>query len=184
MGEFIRATGLTASLDEMRADSREIIRMIGWGDRNQIGLTHRPGAKEPWIDAVGSLYDRERKVFTGSESDFTIRNPLPPTMESSLNDLAAREGIKFGRIRIMRLLPKTGLSVHKDNETRYHYVLSTNNKSYICKTDTDSTGLEPRATCYHLPMDGTWYHIDTREVHWVYNGGDTERIHLVVCALE
>lgn len=184
MVEFIRATGIKAPLDSMQESAQEIVRTIGWGDRNQIGLTHRPGSAEPWLDAIGSLYDRERKVLIGSEYDFTIRNPLPPLMNTALNDLAVQENVKFGRIRIMRLLPRTGLSVHKDNETRYHYVLSTNNKSYMCKTNTDATEMEPRAVCYHVPLDGQWYHVNTREMHWVYNGGNTERVHLVVCALD
>ena len=40
-----------------------------------------------------------------------------------------------------------------------------------------------KANCYHLPMDGQWYKVDTTKTHWVYNGGDSPRIHLVVCAI-
>lgn len=178
--DFIRPTKFFSDLSLMKQCTNHLIQQIGWGLKDQIGLTHRPDSNNPWFDAAGSLYDRENKVFFAEEKDFSKFNPIPEFLLNSINALSENENIKFGRIRIMRLVPRRGLSVHYDSETRYHYVIDTNPKSYICVNDNQSSGLEPRAQCYHIPMDGQWYHIDTRKTHWVYNGGDTDRIHLVI----
>jgi hypothetical protein len=64
-------------------------------------------------------------------------------------------------------------------------VIRTNPKAYIAHNVVDNNPersvLPTTSVCYHLPADGIWYKVDTREVHWVYNGGEEERIHLVVC---
>jgi hypothetical protein len=79
-------------------------------------------------------------------------------------------------------LGNSRLSVHKDKEIRYHLVLKTNNNSYICQhINASQNSLNPIAVCYHIPKDGNWYKVDTKRNHWVYNGGNEERIHLVVC---
>lgn len=178
--DFIRPTGFFSDLTLMKQTTNYVIQQVGWGSKDQIGLTCRAGSKDPWFDAAGSLYNRETKVFLAEEKDFTEQNPIPELLSNSFKDLSAHENIKFGRIRIMRLIPRRGLSVHYDSETRYHYVIDTNPKSYLCTNNNQATGLEPCAQCYHLPMDGQWYHIDTRKTHWVYNGGDTDRIHIVI----
>lgn len=177
---FIRPTDFFSDLSLMKQCTDQIIKQVGWGFKDQIGLTHRPRSNDSWFDAAGSLYNRETKKFIAEEKDFTEFNAIPEFLLNSFNELSAHENIKFGRIRIMRLVPRRGLSIHYDSETRYHYVIDTNPKSYMCLNNNQATGLEPRAQCYHIPMDGQWYHVDTRKTHWVYNGGDTDRIHLVI----
>lgn len=178
--DFIRQTKIFSDLSCMKQSINHIIQQVGWGLKDQIGLTYRPGSNDSWFDAAGSLYDRGTKAFIAQEKDFTEYNPIPEFLRNSINLLSINENIKFGRIRIMRLVPRRGLSVHYDSETRYHYVIDTNPKSYLCLNNNQASGLEPRAQCYHIPMDGQWYHIDTRQTHWVYNGGDTDRIHIVI----
>lgn len=181
--DFISATGNYVDLKLMQVAANTIIQQVGWGSKDQIGLTYRPGSENPWFDAAGSLYDRESKRMLAQEKDFSQYNPIPTFLKEALSELERNQKIKFGRIRLMKLTPRRGLSVHYDAETRYHYVLDTNPKAFICVQNNNSSGLECRAQCYHLPSDGQWYHVDTRQTHWVYNGGDRDRIHLVLSTL-
>jgi len=180
---YITKTSLQCDYQTILANVEAIINTVGWKDKNQIGLNFRPGASNTWFDGIGSLYDKVTGNNIAKESDFTEFNPLPIYLKTSLENLREAFKIKFGRIRLMRLLPHRGLSVHHDTQTRYHYVINTNPKSYFCFNTQTTDKLEVRAQCYHIPADGHWYWVDTTKVHWVYNGGETERIHIVVCAL-
>lgn len=176
---FIEKLNFNVDLDQMRKDLTRVLNLTDWTS-NQIGLSHRtPPQSDTWKDCVGSLYDRENNVELVSESEFTEINTLTPEYTKHiLEQLSDKEHIKLGRVRFMRLLPKTGLSVHKDNSIRYHLVLETNQYAYVAQ------GLEQlslRAVCHHIPADGHFYKVDTTKEHFVYNGGKTERIHLVIC---
>jgi hypothetical protein len=95
-----------------------------------------------------------------------------------LAQLSEHVNCRFGRIRYMRLMPKTGLSIHTDKEQRYHLVLDTHKGALFGHY----TGEDPEiAKCYHIPADGYFYKVDTRMPHFVYNGGWEPRIHLVIC---
>jgi hypothetical protein len=155
-----------------------------WHMRNQVGLTSRPDSIDPWQDCIGSKYDYKNDVYLFNENDFTRWNiDQSWYVRQQLELLRDTLGIELGRIRFMRLLPRTGLSVHRDYELRYHLVLKTNPAvvfAHHVTTDSDIE-LPSVAQCYHIPQDNHWYELDAREPHWVYNGGEQERIHLVVC---
>jgi hypothetical protein len=189
---FIKRLELTSDASRILGDLRCLISNeeggATWAKMNQIGLNSRANSENKWEDATGSLYDRVAQQWRGTERDFNVWN-LDESwyVRQQIEILQKTLNVELGRIRIMRLLPKTGLSVHKDQEMRYHLVLQTNPKAYISHA-TDDLNLErsvlpTAAACYHMPCDNTWYEIDTREVHWVYNGGEQERIHLVVCGV-
>jgi hypothetical protein len=187
---FIQKLEYTANLDQMKADLDLLLSKTPWpaedfvlkSSGNQIGLTHRPNAKNIILDASGSLYDKEKKRFVAKESDFTEVNPdVGQYTKKILSNLAGCENTKFGRIRYMRLMPKTGLSIHADLEMRYHYALETN--SYALFGDA-SPSEELAAKCYHIPADGHFYKVDTTREHFVFNGGWEPRIHLVICEAE
>jgi hypothetical protein len=165
----------------------ELLHIAPWGDKNQIGLNCRNGATNRWYDAVGGLSNANSPAYGGKETDFTIWNiDIQSYIRGQLEQLKEHLGVEFGRIRIMRLMPHHGLSIHRDHEVRYHLVLKTNNKAlfgevsqeYAGSSDVPVYGLN-----YHIPMDGNWYEVDTTKYHWVYNGGEQERIHLVVCGV-
>lgn len=183
-GKFITKLEFCSDLQHMQESLTSVLGQTSWGDKNQIGLKYRPGAEDVWHDAAGSLYDRERKIMLGRESDFTQWNTVSEYLRTQISTLSEQYNFVSGRVRFMRLLPKTGLSVHADAEFRYHFVLKTNPYSYISgpynMTHTNSD-LPSKFATYHLPCDGCWYKVDTRQQHWVYNGGQEERIHLVVC---
>jgi hypothetical protein len=184
---FIEKINLSINLDQMIEDLLQTECQVGWPNyfeangrayhANQIGLTYRVEAEFPWNDASGSLYDKEQKHFIGKESDFTEWNSVGLYTKYAIESLSKETGMKFGRIRYMRLMPKTGLSVHPDFEPRYHFALKTNPYSYFM--DCTPNG-ELQAKAYHLPADGYFYKVDTLRNHTVFNGGWEPRIHLVL----
>lgn len=175
----MRATGIHVDINQMVTDCQTVINSVGWGGKSQIGFKHRPHSTDPWFDSAGTLWDFENKKYHSQESDFSEWNAVPNSLKFAIGNLAELEKVKFGRIRLMRMVPKTGLTVHRDSHTRYHFVITTNPKSYFCYNIDAAQGSECRALCYHMPCDGQWYHCDTTRTHWVYNGGDSDRIHLV-----
>lgn len=184
---FITKTNFTADYQLMYKDFTDLINRVGWPEDqtldgkfysgNQLGIKHRPEAKYPLLDAIGSLYDKATQEFTGYEYEFTeYVDELPEYTKNIIKQLEEHEGVKFGRIRYMRLLSKKGLSVHTDLEKRYHYVFDTNPNAFFG----EKTEGELAAKCYHIPNDGSFYLVDVMRPHFVYNGGWEPRIHLVL----
>jgi hypothetical protein len=181
---FIKKLPLVSDAQSMTDSLDEILNITDWGDKNQIGLNYRVGSTDTWHDAAGSLYDRVTGNFISDEYAFDQWNSLPQYLADQLKNLVAAEGIKVGRVRFMRLMPKTGLSVHQDREFRYHFVIKTNPHAYIAHEiikKIDLSDVPMTGVTYHLPCDSSWYKVDTTQTHYVYNGGSEERIHLVVC---
>lgn len=185
---FISKLSITSDLKQVRQDLDQILSITDWGERNQIGLNHRPDAQNTWHDGAGSLWRDYDHQSRPREHDFSVWNQhLPEYLKSQLLSLKQELGCEFGRVRFMRLLPKTGLSVHADAEKRLHLVIQTNPHAFVGQiqngrridSDVPATG-----STYHLPCDGYWYEVDTRKSHYVYNGGFKDRIHLVVCRLD
>lgn len=187
MTQFITKTNITADYQLMYKDLTDLINLVGWPEKqtidgrnypaNQLSLKCRKNAVNQLMDAAGNLYDNEKQEFISKESDFSEWvDIVPQYTKSVILDLEQRENIKFGRIRIMRLMSKTGLSVHKDFEHRYHYAYDTNPNSFFGeKLDGAVT-----AQCYHIPNNSYFYIVDTTRDHFVYNGGWEPRIHLVM----
>lgn len=183
---FIKKLNYTADHTKMFDDLSYLLSIQNWPAEdfvkktsgNQLGIKHRLGAEDIWTDGQGSLINRQTGEVLGKESDFTEYNPhLPEYTKLILENLASLENVKFGRIRYMRLMPKTGLSIHSDSEQRYHYVLETNPYALFGNYTGDYPSV---ANCYHIPADGHFYKVDTRQKHFVYNGGWEPRIHLVI----
>lgn len=179
---FIEKLNLTADVDLMNRALDQVLTYTEWGVENQIGLTHRDIPKtDIWKDCIGSLYDRENEVDLANEAEFTVMNPNTPIyIQEKLQELAVLENINIGRVRLMRLGTKAGLTVHRDTSVRYHFVLKTNPAAYIAQTFNSGN---VAALCFHMPADGNFYKVDTTKHHFVYNGGREPRIHLVVCPI-
>lgn len=180
---FIEKTKFLSDLAIVENEVKTIENLTNWYG-NQIGLKHRLGSTNIWQDCVGSLFSKELNKFIENESAFNNWNLNDDSyIKHQITLVCDYYNLKIGRVRLMRLPPHQGLSVHYDTEERFHLVIKTNLKSYIChNTGENNIQLNPIAQCYHLPLDGYWYKVKTTEVHWVYNGGETDRIHLVVCA--
>jgi hypothetical protein len=176
---MIEQLDFKANIQDVLNDVDTIVKMSPWDEDNQIGLTYRLNATNLWKDAVGSLYTNGKSngVF---EHEFTeLNTQIPETFRTLLLDFAQSQNIKLGRVRIMRALSKRGLTVHRDNSVRYHLVLKTNIDSFFGFRDLKQTN-GVAAYCYHMPANGYFYKVDTTKFHFIYNGGKTERIHLVI----
>ena len=91
---FIEKLNFTVDLEQVRKDLETILEKTTWHN-NQIGLTYRPGAKDPWNDSTGSLYDRINNVELVKESEFTEFNTdTPPYLTHILNTLCLLENTR------------------------------------------------------------------------------------------
>jgi hypothetical protein len=175
-----KINNIEVDLSQIVQDLNWVLTQTEWLPENQIGLVHRLTSKNNlWKDCAGSLYDKERKIELILEEEFTELNAdVPNYTKKILQQLAEHENFKLGRVRYMLLEPKRGLTVHYDTSERYHLVIETNPYAYISHTvKTNSV----KAMCFHLPKDGYFYCVNTKQEHFVYNGGTEPRIHLVIC---
>lgn len=171
----------SVNLKNALADMNGVLSLFNWNEHNQIGLRHKKGAKNEWGDAIGGLFDKVSSRQIAKESDFTEWNScIPSYTKQILEELAEQENIKWGRIRYMRLIPKTGLSIHQDTEVRYHLALQTN-KNCIFSECFDNENI--RSVGYNISSNGYWYKVDTTKQHFVFNGSWEPRIHLVCCPI-
>lgn len=83
-----------------------------------------------------------------------------------------RLNFHVGRIRLMKLSPKTCLTWHKDDSIRIHLPLKTNSSNFIIIENTVN----------HLELN-QWYKVDTAQFHTAMNASYEDRIHLVVNVL-
>jgi hypothetical protein len=141
---------------------------------NQLSITGRDGANV--TDGIGSLWDYTLKRFTAKTEDFiTVNDDFKDdqylmAMVTSVKEDAALRGKQIGRIRFMRLKPKTCLTLHKDpDEFRYHIPLETNENCFFVVGE----------HIYRMPILGETYLIDTRDVHTAVNASNETRIHIV-----
>ncbi len=141
----------------------------------QICLTHRPG-QTPFIDGCGSSYNPITNQADYLESDFTETAPgLPDIIQIIIQDVRNFSmeafGRKIGRIRFMRLKPKTCLSYHVDYDPfRLHIPVIKDKKSFFVVND---------QVC-RMPNKGQLYFLRTNVFHTAVNASLTnERVHLV-----
>jgi hypothetical protein len=80
---------------------------------------------------------------------------------------------KIGRVRILKLKPRTSLSWHRDPEPRIHIPILTNPGALVV--------VENFAT--NMPANGSTYFMNTIKYHNAINGGEEDRIHLVATVL-
>lgn len=173
---------IDVDLEKIKADLSWVLTQTQWAPENQIGFTYRTNTKNnKWKDCVGSLYDEEKKIELIREDEFTEINDLVPEYTKTvLNLLAQQVGFKLGRVRYMLLESKRGLTVHYDTSVRYHLAIETNPYAYMAHTVNNPV---MKAVCYHIPADGSFYCVDTKKEHFVFNGGTDPRIHIVICPI-
>jgi hypothetical protein len=179
---FINKLSVQVDMEEILSDMYEVLDLYNWNENNQIGLRHRLNCENKWTDSIGGLYDKSTSIRLANEKDFSEWNDsIPLYTKTMLETLATSEGISWGRIRYMRLMPKTGLSIHRDDKARYHLALITDKNSIFaeCFNNTDI-----RCTGYNIPVNGHFYKVDTTRYHFVYNGSWEPRIHLVCCPVK
>ena len=162
---MIRAMDVEEDLTSMQ----EVLELITplFSENSQISVTCRPGANDPLTDAIGWLPEGTL------EADY--REITEPFIGTVVERLLLNLPFMFGRTRLMRMQPKSCLSVHADPTRRYHYAITTNPGCYIVGVN-DETG-----TFHHIPADGQLYEMDAHKMHTAMNSGNRDRIHLVIC---
>ena len=77
--------------------------------------------------------------------------------------------------RVMKLLPKTCYSYHKDKSKRIHVPVTTNPHCWILIEEQIS----------HLPANGSHYVVDTTKMHTAINSSHEERTHILgnICTI-
>ena len=145
-----------------------IIDSIGIAWDNQLSITSRCGNN--LLDGVGSIRD----YGGATEKDFNEINwPFKDTcIERILHDIVA-DGYAIGRVRFMRMKPKTTYTYHMDCEERLHFAITTNAGAMIIVDD----------EVVRIPSDGTGYMVNTTKYHTAVNAHNSERIHLVITLL-
>jgi hypothetical protein len=138
--------------------------------KNRLYVTSRPGAADPLHDGEGWLPEGE------TEANFTVLNA--PFVGTAVEDLLKALPCRYGRIRLMRMSPKSCLSFHRDDTTRLHLAITTNPACYMIERQDD------QGIFYHIPADGSLYHMDTRKIHSAMNCSGLPRIHLVVANMD
>jgi hypothetical protein len=178
---FMKKLDFTVDLAQINLDLDEILTKTTWEPGNQIGITHRKNTdRDLWKDSMGGSMNRVTKERYFSEEDFSeFNSAIPSYTRSIVEKFAESQNFIPGRVRFMRLIPNTGLSLHDDETVRYHLVISTNPAAYIAKGSFTASS----AICYHMPADSHFYLVDTRLPHFVYNAGMTDRVHLVICPI-
>lgn len=134
---------------------------------NQISITSRPDSDDPIYDAVGWLPDGAR------EADYSM--VTEPFRGTAVEALLRKLPFRYGRTRLMRMRPKSCLSIHADPTPRYHYAITTNPGCFIVGIG-DGAG-----TFHHIPADGRLYEMDAHRTHTAMNSGKEDRVHLVIC---
>ncbi len=147
---MIRATDMTADLAEMLETLERVMPLLG--KNNQIGVTARPGVEE-------ADYSDVTETLRGTVFERLLRE-LP---------------FAYGRTRLMRMRPKSCLSIHADPTRRYHFALVTNPGCYIVEVT------EENGVFHHILADGRFYEMDAHRTHTAMNSGNKDRYHLVIC---
>lgn len=144
-------------------------------DYERIGQISLHAGKD-WFDGTGSLYDYMSGEFTRTTSEFNKTNPLLEDSYIGSVIKAVRafakntDVVNIGRIRIMRLKPKTCYTLHQDpEEFRYHIPLYTSSSAlFIVDNEVGK-----------MPTTGLLYRFKTNAPHTAVNASFHERVHLV-----
>jgi hypothetical protein len=145
---------------------------------NCICLTRIPGDEDSnprgiyWTRPTSSGEEERRESFV-DELMYTEFHPelIDSYFYKVYKDLCKYN--KIGRVRILKLLPRTTLSWHRDPEPRIHIPILTNPGS-ILVVDNFAT---------NIPADGSAYFMNTRKYHTAINGGEEARVHIVATVL-
>lgn len=155
----------------------QIIAKYPFNTINQLNLTSPSETEQSVYQGIGSIYNRETKVWLARESDFIFFNK-----EFESNYLfevytALKEFIPWniGRVRIMKLEPKRCYSFHRDDDYRVHIALETNPQCFL---------MFMPGPYVNIPADGTLFFTNTMKTHSAMNGGMTDRYHLVFSTYE
>lgn len=121
-----------------------------------------------WFEGIGSLLAENNLDYTYNyvTNNKKIQGSYLEKVILDVISVAEQDGVRLGRIRCMRLKPKTCLTLHKDfEEFRYHIPLKTCFKSFFIEND----------CIYRMPHIGKLYRFKTNSFHMAVNASLEER---------
>ena len=142
------------SLNKIPNSNKADLRGIYW-IKNQEGEEEQ---REEYVDE--SLYSEFIEKFNDS-----YFKQVYETLSNEFN---------IGRVRLLKLKPRQSLSYHRDPEPRLHIPITTNPGALL---------IVDQFAC-NLKADGNVYYTNTTKYHSALNGGETDRIHMVITLLE
>ena len=182
--EHIQRLNMSFDIDKLQAALQECLRRVDYMGNLQdqgfasLPLTQRPGQTE-WTenDLSGRFWTRgddryveEPREDLVPEIDFSEFNPMFAGTYFEEVMAALREHFPIGRTRILSKSMYNCNSWHRDPEPRLHIPIHTNPGALMA--------INHHVT--HLPADGSVYFTDTRAYHTAMNGGETNRVHIVI----
>ena len=151
-------------------------------DFNAICINRKPGDPKSiasgnvrgiyWTYPDDSGKEEERNVYL-EEKDF--KEICPEFKGTYVQTLYEYLGLRFnlGRVRFLMKPPRSCLSWHRDPEKRLHIPITTN----------PGCRMVIEGDSFHMPANGNAYITDNTKYHNFFNGGETERVHLVATLL-
>ena len=121
-------------------------------------------------DSTGKEVQREAAIDESHYTEF-VEDFKGTYFEEVYNELSKKH--KLGRVRLLLLEPRNSLSWHRDPEPRLHIAVHTNPGAHLVVGD----------ELMSIPSDGSVWFTDTTNYHTVFNGGEENRIHLVMTYL-
>ena len=147
-------------VDKLKQEMYNVVELCGWGDKNQICLTHPP-EKEDWFFGTGPMI--ANKTFT-QMNKFLNGTYFQTTYNRLNNDYSV------GRVRLMLLPGQKCYSIHADITKRIHIPLYTNDQCMMIIDD----------EVKRMPADGSAWLTNTTRPHTALNGNLIfDRLHLL-----
>ena len=166
--EFLTQLPFHVDVAAVQAVVRE--RYSLFGDDSVLCVNSHPRSKNPLKDFAAWLPDDI------SEDDFTIVNEA--FRGTAIEELLHQLPFPYRRARLMRMPPKSCLTIHWDACLRYHYAIQTNPACFLVHITGNTADL------HHVPADGHLYEMDGTQIHTAMNASKAERIHLVLSSLK
>lgn len=195
MNNSINRLEQTFYVPRLIAATYALVTKVDWSDNNQIGLSCEYDDRDfgTQILAHGNVTRPSReggRIVRKDEWYDTLIPEFETTYFAEIWNKIYEQTGQVWRMRLMRLQPKGCLSFHEDFYKRLHIPIITNTRCFFFINETneipwlvDDDLRVPSIQTYHLPADGGLYSVDTTKHHTVYNGGNTDRIHLV-CSIK
>ena len=182
--KYFEKQDIEFDIKRLQKESDELLSRVPWNHHVVKGLCMNqipgdPGSTAGWKlrglyytkpDYTGKEIIRERKVDESKYTEF-CKEYSGTYFEEIHKELSERWII--GRMRLLLLEPRTCLSYHRDPEPRLHMAVDTNPGAFLVIDDEQ----------FNIPADGSVWFTDTTNYHTAYNGGETNRIHLIMTYL-
>jgi len=179
MADNFRKLNIFFDIDAVKEAYRVAVEDIGFsGDLvNCISITHTEGDDNDPRGIFWTLDNNYQEIQVErhvNEEAYRVFEPLlMNTYFKNVYDTLSKH-YRLGRVRILKLSPRTSLSYHRDPEARLHIPIITNPGALMI------VGKES----HHMKADGSAYYVDTTQYHTALNGGNEHRIHIVATILD